>query len=413
VHRGRYIASIALVIIVALGVGYYLTYVDPVWAEIPKGLDLNGGIYVILEAQDTPETPVTEEGISAAVEIIRRRVDALGVTEPVIQRQGDRRIIVELPGIEDPEEALRVIGKTAVLEFIDPEGNVVVTGKNLDEARAAFESTQAGQEPVVSLVFDREGAAKFAQATEKYVGQIITITLDGEVIQAPVVRTPIENGKAIIEGYPDLKSAQAVAIMLNSGALPVHLKTMRPTFVSATLGAESLAKSQQAAIIGMSAIVAFMILYYRVPGAWAVFALGIYILLVLLILAGINATLTLPGIAGLILSIGMAVDANVIIFERIKEEARAGKTPRAAIDSGFAQAFRTILDANVTTIIAAAVLYWLSSGTVRGFAVTLSIGILTSMLTAMVVTRFMLTRMARGGLVKAGPLFFGSGGMVR
>ncbi|MFO8061092.1 MAG: protein translocase subunit SecD, partial [Bacillota bacterium] len=381
---------------------------QPVWDDINKGLDLVGGIHIVLEAEETDE-PVTDVAMVSAMEVIRRRVDALGVTEPVIVREGARRIVVNLPGIKDPEEALEIIGRTARLEFTDEEGNVLLTGENLTQAQALFQRTEAGgQQPIVSLQFDAEGTRLFAEATREHLHRRIIILLDDEVVQAPYVRGVISDGRGVIEGYESLQEAQEIAVVLNSGALPVDLVPLRPQFVSATLGEASIAQSWRAAIIAVAAVVALMVTFYRVPGVWAVVALGLYIVLVLVALAGINATLTLPGIAGIILSIGMAVDANVIIFERIKEEVRSGATPRAAIDSGFTTAFRTILDANVTTLIAAGVLYWLASGPIRGFAVTLSLGIVVSMFTAMVITRVAMVQMAGAGLITEGPAFFGS-----
>lgn len=408
-HAGRHRVYLAALILVIAAVIFYSGVYRPVWDEINKGLDLVGGIHIVLEAQDTPDSPVTDEGMTSAVEVIRRRVDGLGVVEPIIVREGARRIVVNLPGIRDPEEAMELIGRTARLEFVNEAGDVLVTGANLTQARAMFQSDERGiQRPVVTLQFDAEGTRQFAQATKDNLGRRLIITLDGEVVQAPVVRSVITDGSAVIEGYESLQEAQEISVVLNSGALPVDLIPLRPQFVSATLGEASIQQSWQAAVIAVIAIVALMVVLYRVPGVWAVTALALYIALVMIALGGLRATLTLPGIAGIILSIGMAVDANVIIFERIKEEVRAGATPRAAIDSGFSIAFRTIMDANLTTLIAAGVLYWLATGPIRGFAVTLSIGIVLSMFTAMVITRFALVHMAGAGWISEGPAFFGS-----
>ncbi len=397
--------------VVVVAVGGYFGFYSPVWDDINKGLDLVGGIHIVLEAQDTETTPVTEEGMTSAVEVIRRRVDAMGVVEPVIVREGDRRIVVSLPDVHDPEEAMAMVGRTAQLEFRDDDGNVVLTGRHLERAQAVFQTTEMGaQEPIVSLEFDAEGTEILAEATEELLGERMVIYLDDEVVQAPVVRSVITDGSPIIEGYDSLEEAQEIAVVLNSGALPIELEPLRPQYISAMLGEASVQQSWQAAIIAITAIISLMILFYRVPGIWAVFSLGLYLTLVLLIMAGINATMTLPGLAGLILSLGMAVDANVIIFERIKEEVRAGATPRAAIESGFANAFRTIVDADVTTLIAGVVLYWLATGPIRGFAVTLSLGILTSMFTALVITRLALIELAGAGLIREGSLFFGSRG---
>ena len=400
---------IVLAAVIAVIVGYFGFY-DSVWHRINKGLDLVGGIHVVLEASPTDATPVTDEAMVSALEVIRRRVDAMGVAEPMIYREGDRRIVVALPGIDDPEAALDMIGRTARLEFVNEEGEVLITGANLDRAQAQIQTTERGRQPIVQLTFDSEGQAIFAEATRQHLGEQLIIMLDDEVVQTPVIRAVITSGNPIIEGYESLEEAQRISVLLNSGALPLDLTALRPNFVSATLGEASIDQSWRAGILGVAAVIALMITFYRVPGVWATAALGLYIVLLLALLDGINATLTLPGIAGIILSIGMAVDANVIIFERIKEEVRAGATPRASIDSGFRAAFRTILDANVTTLIAAGVLYWLATGPVRGFAVTLSLGILVSMFTALVITRFALVQMAGAGLVRPGPAFFGRGG---
>lgn len=402
--RKRAMAILATVVLTACVAGVYFGYFNPVTDHINRGLDLAGGIHVIMEAVSRDGEPASPEAIKAAVHTIRRRVDALGVVEPRIYPEGENRIIVELPGVDDPEMALDVIGRTAYLEFMDPSGQeVIVTGAHLERAYPnVVEQPGRPAEPVVQLEFDTEGSRLVADAMRRHAGEQIVIRLDGEVIMTPWIQSAPRAGETVrpyITGYQTIKDAEAVAIMLNSGALPVELRTLRPRFVSATLGEESISQSFQAALLGGAAIVAFMVLLYRVPGVWAVLALSLYLLLVLSILAGINATLTLPGIAGLILSIGMAVDANVIIFERIREELAIGKTVRAAIRSGFRQAFRAILDANVTTLIAASILYWQTTGPIRGFAVTLAIGIIVSMITAFLVTRQLLVLSVDAGLV--------------
>jgi len=423
-------ASAILVIFVLLvaGAAYYLTSVYPIWDSIDKGLDLEGGFNVELIAVDTPEAPVTEDKMRLAADVIRRRVDGLGVTEPNIRRKGDRRIVLELPGVKNPEEALEAIGRTALLEFVElppnipdninqmqpdefrkwlvENGIVVVTGANLKEAGVAFDNVT--NKPLVSIAFDSEGSERFEEATRRNIHQPIFILLDKEIISSPVVQQAITGGKAVIENIGSVEDAQELTVLLNSGALPVELEVLRPRFVSALLGQDSIDQSQTAAIIGVSAVAAFMFLLYRIPGVWADVSLAVYIMLLFGILAAINAVLTLPGIAGIILTIGMAVDANVLIFERIRDELRVGKTVQAAVDAGFANAMRAIIDGNVTTLIIAAVLFfYFSSGPLRGFAVTLSIGILTSMFTAITVTRSLLLLMLRSGLVKDGVRLFG------
>jgi len=365
---------------------------------IKQGLDLQGGVHVVLEAKDTPEAPVTPERVKQAMAIIENRVNAYGVAEPVVQQQGDRRIIVELAGIKDPDEAVRNLIKTAYLEFKTEDGTTVLTGRQLKTA-SEEKDPQSGQVRV-NLEFEPDGAKTFAEVTAVNVGKRIAILLDGNVLQAPVVDEPIPNGRAQITGYESLEEAHNIAILLRSGALPVKVEVMEKRTVGPTLGADSLEKSIKAGIIGLIAILVFMVLYYRLPGLVADFALVVYALLVLLIFAALHVTMTLPGIAGFLLSLGMAVDANVIIFERFREEMWSGKTLRSAIDAGFKRAFVAIFDSNVTTLIAAAVLYYFGTGPIKGFAVTLSIGILVSMFTAITVTRYLLHLVAGSNLVR-------------
>ncbi len=370
----------------------------PFYKLIKQGLDLKGGVHVVLEAVDTPEAPVTPDRVKQAMAIIENRVNAFGVAEPVIQQQGGRRIIVELAGIADPDEAVRNLIKTAYLEFKTEDGVTVLTGRQLKNAVEA-KDPQTGQVQV-NLEFEPDGAKTFAEVTAANVGRRIAILLDGRVLQAPVVKEPIPNGRAQITGYESLEEAHNIAILLRSGALPVKLEVMEKRTVGPTLGVDSLNKSIKAGIAGLAAILIFMAAYYRVPGLVADLALVIYALLVFMIFAALHVTMTLPGIAGFLLSLGMAVDANVIIFERLREELWSGKTLRSAIDAGFKRAFVAIFDANVTTLIAAAVLYYFGTGPIKGFAVTLSIGILCSMFTAITMTRWMLHLVAGSNLVR-------------
>jgi preprotein translocase subunit SecD len=362
----------------------------PIKSAINLGLDLQGGVSVLLEAKPKAGEKVTDEKMNGAVEVIRGRVDQLGVAEPLITRQGKTRILVELPGIDDSQRALELIGKTASLQFIGPDGKVILTGNNVRDAKAVY----GGQnEPLVSLKFDSDGAKKFEKATREFLGKQIAIKLDEQIISAPTVQDVIPNGEAVITNLPDIEKAGELATLIRAGALPVDLEQLQIMSLGPTLGADSLTKSVKAGILGIALIILYMIIYYRVPGLVAGFSLIIYVILVLLVFVAIGATLTLPGIAGFILSIGMAVDANVLIFERLKEELENGKTLRAAIDSGFHRAITTILDSNITTIIAAVVLLYLGTGPVRGFAVTLIIGILVSFLTAVFITRILLVNL--------------------
>lgn len=379
------VTSIFVVIFIAIILSF------PLNEKINLGLDLQGGSHIILECVDTPNAPVDNDAVNRVLEIIRNRVDQLGVSEPVIQRQGAKRILVQLPGVDDPEAAVEVIGKTALLEFKNEEGETQLTGAHLLNAKESFD--QFGR-PIVLIEFDKIGAKEFGEATKNNVGKILAITLDGKEISAPVVQEPILDGKAQISGKFTLESAKNLAILLRAGALPVQVEILENRSIGPTLGRDSISKGIKAGLIGLILILLFMLIYYKGFGLIADFALVVCMLLIVGALAGIKATLTLPGIAGIILTIGMAVDANILIFERIKEELRLEKTFRASIDAGFRKAFRTIFDANVTTLIAALALFYFGTGPIKGFAVTLSIGILASMFTAIVVTKIVLELVA-------------------
>ncbi|MDI9485446.1 MAG: protein translocase subunit SecD [Bacillota bacterium] len=353
------------------------------------GLDLKGGVHVVLEA-DESAAEVTNESMVGVVSIIERRINALGVSEPLIQRQGARRVIVELPGIHDQQQAIETVGATALLEFKDPNGSTAIDGSYLKNVQLGVD--RYGQ-PAIDLEFDGEGARLFAQLTTRFQGQATTIVLDGEVLQTVMIREPILEGKAQITGGMTMEEARHMVILLQEGSLPVPMKIMEIRNVGPTLGQDSIDRSFRAGIIGAVLVLIYIALYYRLPGLVADLALLIYIVIVLGILSAIDAVLTLPGIAGIILSIGMAVDANVLIFERVKEELAEGKRLRSAIEAGFSRAFTTILDSNITTLITAAVLFIVGTGGVRGFAVTLGVGILISMFTALFVTRLLLDLM--------------------
>jgi preprotein translocase subunit SecD len=369
---------------------------------IRQGLDLKGGVYVVLEAVDTPDIPVTDDSVKQAMAIIENRVNAFGVAEPIIQLQGSRRIIVELAGVSDPDEAVRNLIKTAYLEFQTEDGKTVLTGRQL---KTAQEGKGPSGQAEVNLEFEPDGARIFAEVTAANVGKPIIILLDGKVIQAPNVREAIPNGKAQISPYESLEAAHNVAILLRSGALPVKLEVMEKRSVGPTLGADSLNKSITAGVAGCIAILIFMIGYYRVPGLVANLALVIYTLLVLLVFAAMHVTMTLPGVAGFLLSMGMAVDTNIIIFERLKEELWAGKTLRSAIDAGFKRAFVAVLDSHITTLIAGIILYYFGTGPIKGFGITLSIGVLASLFTAVAMTKWILHLVAGSNMVHNLKLF--------
>jgi len=376
--------------------------ISPLAMAIKQGLALQGGTHVVMEAVDTPEARVDEDAMQRVVKVMERRVNELGLTEPIIQRQGDRRIIIELPGVKDPDAAIALIGKTALLEFRDEAGRVVLTGKDLKDAKAQI--TQ-GNRNDVSLEFTDQGAKIFADLTAKNIGKHITILLDNQVLTNPVVQEAIPSGKAVITGQRTIEEAQHLAILLRSGALPVKVDIVETRTVGPTLGQDSKDKSIFAFQISIIAIVLFMAAFYRLAGMVANITLALYVLMLLAALKALNATLTLPGIAGIILSMGMAVDANVLIFERFKEEYRAGKTLRAAMDAGFSRAFLTIVDANVTPLFAAVVLFFLGSGPIKGFAITLGLGILLSMFTAITVTKFLLKSLMNANMFKSGKIF--------
>ncbi len=368
---------------------------------IRRGLDIAGGLYVLLEAVETGDREIDDDAIDRAITVIRNRVDELGVAEPVIAPQGEDRIRIELPDLEDVEQARDIIGRTAMLTFVGPDGEEIVTGAHLERARAERQP-EVSPYPFVSLEFDSEGARLFAEGTEKYFGEPIAIYLDDEKISEPVVRAVITEGQATIEGNFDFEEASDLALLLRSGSLPVELRELESRLVGPTLGQRTEEIAAYAAAVGLILVLLFMIAYYRLAGIIAGLALIFYLSLVLWALNYLPTTLTLPGIAGLILSIGMAVDANVIIFERIKEELRLGRTIRSAMEGGFRRAFRAILDANVTTLIVTIVLFILASGPVRGFAVTLFIGIICSMFTAIVLTRFLMRLAFKSGLIRSG-----------
>ena len=378
-------------------------YAKPVAFSIRQGLDLQGGTHVVLQAVDTPDAKVDDDAVNRVVKIIERRINELGLTEPTIQRQGKDRIIVELPGVKDPDKAIAMLGRTALLEFKDVTGKTVLTGKDLKNSKAHVgQNNQA----VVGLEFSDDGAKKFATLTAQNIGKPISILLDGEILTSPVVQEVITGGNAQISGSRNVEEAEHLAILLRSGSLPVKVEVMETRTVGPTLGQDSKDMSVKAFGIGTISVFVFMILFYRMSGLVADIALLLYIMLVLLAMMQLKATLTLPGIAGIILSIGMAVDANVLIFERFKEEIRKGKTLRSAMEAGFSKAFTTIFDSNITTIMAAVVLFYLGTGPIRGFAITLALGVVLSMFSAITITRELLRFLIGSNLIK-NPAFFG------
>lgn len=364
--------------------------------KMDLGLDLAGGVYVVLEAQTEESGEELRAKMEQTRSIIRQRVDSIGVSEPNIVIEGDKRIRVEVAGVEDPQEAIDLIGKTALLEFRNPSGEVVVTGGNIQKSSVAFQNTGLGEQPVVSIEFDTEGAELFRKETASLVSlpaeedKRIAIVLDGAVISNPTVNSEISDGRAVIEGNFTVESATELSNLISAGALPLEMKEIQTSVIGPTLGLKALEKSVIAGGLGFAVIFLVMVGLYRIPGIVASLCLTIYILLVLNIMTGLGVKLTLPGIAALILSIGMAVDANIIIFERIKEEIKTGKSNRSALSSGFSRAITAVIDSNVTTVIAGAVLYALGTGPIKGFGVTLIIGLFVSVFTAVFITKYIL-----------------------
>lgn len=370
--------------------------------KMDLGLDLAGGVYVILEAQ----TKVKGEELSKKMEqtkaIISQRVNGLGVSEPNIVIEGDKRIRLELAGVKDPKEAINIIGKTALLEFKNPEGKVVLTGENIKSSNVMYNKDSLGKQvPVVSLEFDEKGAEIFRAETARLVAlpqdkdRSISIVLDGNIISKPNVNAEIKDGKAIIEGDFTTETASELSNLINAGALPLEMKELQSSVIGPTLGMDALKKSIFAGAIGIGIVFLFMISMYRVPGVLASFNLTIYMLLLLNTMNILGVKLTLPGIAALILSVGMAVDANIIIFERIKEEYKAGKSIKKSVEAGFSRGLITVIDSNITTLIAGIVLYIFGTGPIKGFGVTLMIGLVISMLTAVILTKFLLKSLVK------------------
>jgi len=412
-------------LIVAI-IGFFIYQIYPVDKKMKKGLDLQGGVHVVLQVEKTPEeTEKISELTDRALEVIRNRVDALGVTEPVIQKQGMDRIIVDLPGVKEPEKAIKLIGKTALLEFKlvnddekllqqalngkIPEGYEILytmekdergiprkgspllvekkaelTGKYIKDAYVGYDRSGF---PDVNIVLNSEGARIFEKVTANNIGKRLAIVLDGVVKSAPVIRERIPGGKAQITGRFNIEEARELAIVLRAGALPAKVNMIYQEVVGPTLGKKYIQQGFKAAFYGGIFVLVFMVFYYFAFGLLADFALALNILILLGIMASIKGVLTMPGIAGIALTIGMAVDANVLIFERIREEIRAGKSPKTAVDAGYVKAWSAIIDSNITTLITGFILFSLGEGAVKGFGLTLSIGIIANLFTAVFVTK--------------------------
>jgi preprotein translocase subunit SecD len=378
-----------------------------------------------------PQAAVTErirQAVEQSIQIVERRVNELGTVEPLIQRQGLDRILVQVPGLQDPTRLKELLGKTAKLDFrmvdltvppdqaqrggvppdsellpsADPSNpqpyvikkQVLVSGGDLTDAQPGFDQQRSGQ-PIVSFKFNTSGSRKFAQATTEHVKEPFAIVLDNKVISAPVIQEPITAGSGQISGNFTVQQANDLAILLRAGALPAPLTIIEERTVGPGLGQDSIEKGELAAYVGSILVIVFMLLTYRLFGVFANIAVAINVAMIFGVLSLLNATLTLPGIAGIVLTVGIAVDSNVLIYERIREELRGGRNAISAIDAGFKRALSTILDSNITTFIAAAVLFYIGTGPVRGFAVTLGIGIITTVFTAFTLTRLIVAGWVR------------------
>lgn len=417
----------------------------PVNKRINLGLDLQGGMHLVLKVDTSSlSSEAKEDAVDRALEVIRNRIDEFGVREPSIQKQGEDEIVVQLPGITDRDRAVSLIGKTALLEFklvnSDPEqvkqaqaGNIpegyelkyvekedneplllektaALTGEGLSNADVRFDQSHLN-EPVVTLKFNAEGSQKFAQITANNIGKRLAILLDGKVQSAPRIREEIPSGEAVITGTFSIEEAQDLSLVLRVGALPAPMYIEEERTVGPLLGQDSIKKGVRSSIIGGTLIFLFMAIYYLFAGIIANFALLFNLLIILgglgmlpVLFPGVSATLTLPGIAGIALSLGMAVDANVLINERIREELASGRPLRSAISNGYHKAFSAIFDSNITTLIAAVLLFQFGTGPIRGFAVTLSIGLLASMFTAVVVTRAIFEILLAAGILHSVPM---------
>lgn len=400
---------------------------DKTYREVKAylGLDLQGGAHLVFQAklEDLPARD-QQDALEAVRDTLERKVNSFGVSEPRVQTNSDGRIIVELPGIQDPNEAIEMIGKTPLLEFKEeapledmtveeqvimlPTGNFKATGlTGAQLKRSSVDTDQQTGEPQILLQFNNEGKDLFKEITERNVGSRVAIYLDEELISAPVVQTTIANGEAVISGAFAIKEANDLAKRLNAGALPVPIELLGQQTVGATLGQNAFERSLIAGFIGFIAVAIFMIVYYRLPGLLAVFALTIYAGIVITLFKTLPVTLTLAGVAGFLLSIGFAVDANVLIFERLKEELRNKRNLQDSIEEGFKRAWISVRDSNLSTLLTCVILWALGTSIVKGFALTLGLGVLLSMFSAIVITRTFL-RMVSVKQLQKYPWLFGA-----
>ena len=418
--KGKSIAKLAVTLVVIVLVALLALYglkipqiskiygIKPVAEAISLGLDLRGGIATEYIATDTTVENF-EDLMESTVSALRERLTNAGFTEANVARQGADRIRVEIPGVDDHEEVVRIIGTPAHLEFRDPSGNVIMEGKNIVKAGVSQNTNDAYY--CVAFELDAEGKKAFADATTELIGQTISIYLDDELISSPRVQTAITDGYGQItmgdasSGLTveqSLEESRNLAMLIQSGALPLDIAEVETRAISATLGLEAIDGAITAGLIGLLLVILFMLVMYRLPGVAASMALCIYVLIVFYALAITGAQLTLQGVAGILLGIGMAVDANVIIFERFREELKQGRTPVNAVKFGFKNAGRAVIDSNVTTLIAAIVLLFFGTGTIKGFAITLTISVIASLFTAVFVTRSLLLAICNLGVKSKG-----------
>lgn len=434
---GRRIAAI-LILLVGAALGYLVFHTSSTGSwPFKLGLDLSGGTQLVYRADlNAIQGADVADSMDALRDTIERRVNLFGVSEPLVQTEqasalsgtNEQRLIVELPGVTDTQKAIQLIGQTPVLEFRMLKQGVsipstlststineifepaAITGKELASAQLQFQGQTATlQEPVVVLKFNAEGAAKFGDITKNNIGRQFGIFLDGSPISIPVIRDAIPDGTAVISGGFTAQEARELARNLNYGALPVPIELISTQTVSGTLGAQAVQDGIMAGLVGVAAVALFMLVWYRVPGLLAALALALYIVVNLLLFKSIPVTLTAAGIAGFILSVGMAVDANILIFERTKEELKKGKNVADAVAEGFARAWPSIRDSNISSMITAVILFWLGTSLIKGFALVFGLGVLVSMLTAITVSRTFLMALGVRSSGSLARFFFGSG----
>ena len=434
----KYRLSALTILVIGALLGWYI-YTSEVTGSKPfrLGLDLSGGTQLIYKADTSAISGDVEESLDALRETIERRVNLFGVAEPIVQREkgsslageGDERLIIELPGVTDANEAIRQIGETPVLEFRmlkvgadapaegtasstvdDLFGPAIITGRHISRAELQFgQGSGLANEAVVVIHFDSEGTKIFADTTRKNIGQIFGIFLDGVPISTPVIREEIPDGTAVISGNFTPETARELVRSLNFGALPVPIELVSTQTVSGTLGGEAVRDGLMAGLIGFAAVALFMVFWYRLPGFVAVVALAVYVVVSLALFKFIPVTLTAAGIAAFILSIGMAVDANVLIFARMREELQKGKSMEEAIRDGFARAWLSIRDSNISSIITAVILFWFGTSIIKGFALVFGLGVIVSMLSSITVSRTFLLALGVKAERGLGKFLFGSG----